>query len=231
MRSEQDATFNVTTSATLVAAGVAVYSTKLHAIAAFCVLQAPPSLPWRWAALCSCPSTVLPWPRLACPSRTVRPTCRFAGVRDGCLGALHGRAGLSGFVQEHGSSLTTPPLVSCLQAGDSRAEEASFGAWWGSLWCGDGHACVLERPFAWGLTPDECMRKCCWRRRLQSMQQAPHTSALHPPTHTPPAPAVLKTNDPAGFTIVDVMAWGALGHAAAFYLLATHSLQVPRIPF
>ncbi|EFN54201.1 hypothetical protein CHLNCDRAFT_14457, partial [Chlorella variabilis] len=34
---------------------------------------------------------------------------------------------------------------------------------------------------------------------------------------------VLKTNDPAGFTIVDVMAWGALGHAAAFYLLATAS--------
>ncbi|KAL4458443.1 hypothetical protein ABPG75_013308 [Micractinium tetrahymenae] len=42
---------------------------------------------------------------------------------------------------------------------------------------------------------------------------------------------VLKTNDPAGFTIVDVMAWGALGHAAAFYLLATHSLTLNRIPF
>ncbi|KAL4422136.1 hypothetical protein ABPG77_006825, partial [Micractinium sp. CCAP 211/92] len=41
---------------------------------------------------------------------------------------------------------------------------------------------------------------------------------------------VLKTNDPAGFTIVDVMAWGALGHAAAFYLLATSSLGVDRNP-
>lgn len=30
---------------------------------------------------------------------------------------------------------------------------------------------------------------------------------------------LLQTNDPAGFTIVDVMAWGALGHAAAFYIL------------
>jgi len=42
---------------------------------------------------------------------------------------------------------------------------------------------------------------------------------------------VLKTNDPAGFTIVDVFAWGALGHAAAFYLLATHSLAKAPLPF
>ncbi|KAI3435822.1 hypothetical protein D9Q98_001880 [Chlorella vulgaris] len=42
---------------------------------------------------------------------------------------------------------------------------------------------------------------------------------------------VLKTNDPAGFTIVDVMAWGALGHAAAFYLLATASLNAKVTPF
>ncbi|PSC68341.1 Photosystem I reaction center subunit chloroplastic [Micractinium conductrix] len=42
---------------------------------------------------------------------------------------------------------------------------------------------------------------------------------------------VLKTNDPAGFTLVDVMAWGALGHAAAFYLLATSSLSKAPIPF
>jgi photosystem I reaction center subunit V len=32
---------------------------------------------------------------------------------------------------------------------------------------------------------------------------------------------LLKTNDPAGFTIVDVLAWGALGHAIAFFILAT----------
>lgn len=42
---------------------------------------------------------------------------------------------------------------------------------------------------------------------------------------------VLKTNDPAGFTIVDVFAWGALGHAAAFYLLATHSISKAPLPF
>jgi hypothetical protein len=30
---------------------------------------------------------------------------------------------------------------------------------------------------------------------------------------------------------VDVMAWGALGHAAAFYLLATSSLNAKVVPF
>jgi photosystem I subunit V len=33
----------------------------------------------------------------------------------------------------------------------------------------------------------------------------------------------LKTNDPAGFTIVDLLAWGALGHAVGFFVLATAS--------
>ncbi|CAK9228404.1 unnamed protein product [Sphagnum troendelagicum] len=33
--------------------------------------------------------------------------------------------------------------------------------------------------------------------------------------------SLLSTNDPAGFTIVDVLAWGALGHAIAFFILAT----------
>ncbi|KAH8951540.1 hypothetical protein BDL97_09G033200 [Sphagnum fallax] len=33
--------------------------------------------------------------------------------------------------------------------------------------------------------------------------------------------SLLKTNDPAGFTIIDVLAWGALGHAIAFFILAT----------
>jgi photosystem I subunit V len=33
----------------------------------------------------------------------------------------------------------------------------------------------------------------------------------------------LKTNDPAGFTLVDVLAWGAIGHAVAFFILATSS--------
>jgi len=35
--------------------------------------------------------------------------------------------------------------------------------------------------------------------------------------------SVLKTNDPAGFTLVDVLAWGALGHAVGFFILATAS--------
>lgn len=33
--------------------------------------------------------------------------------------------------------------------------------------------------------------------------------------------SMLKTNDPAGFTLVDVLAWGALGHAVGFFVLAT----------
>jgi len=33
----------------------------------------------------------------------------------------------------------------------------------------------------------------------------------------------LKTNDPAGFTLVDVLAWGALGHAVAYSILAIAS--------
>lgn len=40
-----------------------------------------------------------------------------------------------------------------------------------------------------------------------------------------------NTNDPAGFSLVDVMAWGALGHAAAFYILATSSLAKSPVPF
>ncbi|KAG0567345.1 hypothetical protein KC19_7G127800 [Ceratodon purpureus] len=37
------------------------------------------------------------------------------------------------------------------------------------------------------------------------------------------AVSFLKTNDPAGFTLVDVLAWGALGHAIGFFILATAS--------
>ncbi|BBN15276.1 photosystem I subunit V [Marchantia polymorpha subsp. ruderalis] len=35
--------------------------------------------------------------------------------------------------------------------------------------------------------------------------------------------SLMKTNDPAGFTIVDLLAWGALGHAVGFFILATAS--------
>jgi photosystem I subunit V len=40
-----------------------------------------------------------------------------------------------------------------------------------------------------------------------------------------------STNDPAGFSLIDVFAWGSLGHAAAFYILATSSLATPPTPF
>ncbi|CAL8469380.1 g8921 [Coccomyxa elongata] len=35
----------------------------------------------------------------------------------------------------------------------------------------------------------------------------------------------LKTNDPAGFNLVDVFAWGAIGHALGYFILATSSLN------
>ena len=35
--------------------------------------------------------------------------------------------------------------------------------------------------------------------------------------------SLLQTKDPAGFTIVDVLGWGALGHAIAFFILASAS--------
>ncbi|CAN6450546.1 unnamed protein product [Victoria cruziana] len=34
---------------------------------------------------------------------------------------------------------------------------------------------------------------------------------------------LLKSNDPAGFNIVDVLAWGSIGHIVAYYILATSS--------
>jgi photosystem I subunit V len=34
---------------------------------------------------------------------------------------------------------------------------------------------------------------------------------------------VLKTGDPAGFNLVDVLAWGSLGHAVGFAALALKS--------
>ncbi|KAI5065734.1 hypothetical protein GOP47_0020429, partial [Adiantum capillus-veneris] len=35
--------------------------------------------------------------------------------------------------------------------------------------------------------------------------------------------SLLQTKDPAGFTLIDVLGWGALGHAIAFSILATAS--------
>eukprot|EP00271_Cylindrocystis_brebissonii_P010434 TRINITY_DN2661_c0_g1_i1.p1 TRINITY_DN2661_c0_g1~~TRINITY_DN2661_c0_g1_i1.p1 ORF type:complete len:145 (+),score=20.13 TRINITY_DN2661_c0_g1_i1:205-639(+) len=36
-------------------------------------------------------------------------------------------------------------------------------------------------------------------------------------------PFLTKSNDPAGFSLTDVLAWGALGHAIGFFILATAS--------
>lgn len=108
-----------------------------------------------------------------------------------------------------------------LQAGDLRAEEASF--------------VVRRRLMALLLGRGLCLRS---RQQLPTPRagvatafrrlwaQAALCCAHQPHSSLPSQPAApqLKTNDPAGFTIVDVMAWGALGHAAAFYLLATSSL-------
>ncbi|ESW20650.1 hypothetical protein PHAVU_005G004000 [Phaseolus vulgaris] len=35
--------------------------------------------------------------------------------------------------------------------------------------------------------------------------------------------SLLKSNDPVGFNIVDVLAWGSIGHVVAYYILATTS--------
>ncbi|KAJ3694706.1 hypothetical protein LUZ60_000083 [Juncus effusus] len=34
---------------------------------------------------------------------------------------------------------------------------------------------------------------------------------------------ILKSNDPVGFNIVDVLSWGSIGHIVAYYILATSS--------
>ena len=34
---------------------------------------------------------------------------------------------------------------------------------------------------------------------------------------------LLKSNDPVGFNIVDVLSWGSIGHLVAYYVLATSS--------
>ena len=35
--------------------------------------------------------------------------------------------------------------------------------------------------------------------------------------------SLLKSNDPVGFNLVDVLAWGSIGHIVAYYILATSS--------
>jgi photosystem I subunit V len=36
---------------------------------------------------------------------------------------------------------------------------------------------------------------------------------------------ITSTNDPAGFTLVDLLAWGSIGHALGFLALASQSAQ------
>ena len=38
---------------------------------------------------------------------------------------------------------------------------------------------------------------------------------------------LMTTNDPAGFNLIDVMAWGALGHALGFAVLAANPTAIP----
>lgn len=39
------------------------------------------------------------------------------------------------------------------------------------------------------------------------------------------AASVFATNDPAGFTIVDLLMWGSIGHAVGYVALATQSFN------
>lgn len=43
-------------------------------------------------------------------------------------------------------------------------------------------------------------------------------------------PSPLCMPDPDGFTIVDVFAWGSIGHALGYFALATSSLQANHVP-
>lgn len=42
---------------------------------------------------------------------------------------------------------------------------------------------------------------------------------------------IQQSNDPSGFNVVDLLAYGSLGHALGFLLLACNSLGTKPIPF
>ena len=49
-----------------------------------------------------------------------------------------------------------------------------------------------------------------------------------------PASFLLTSNDPAGFNIIDVLAWGALGHALGYFILVrptvfSHDITAPQV--
>ena len=95
--------------------------------------------------------------------------------------------------------------------------------------------------------PPDCARVCprlvCEFAALDTQHQPPLADVPRaPPKDTPPSAAPWRrfaedatfftnSNDPEGFNIVDVLAYGALGHALGFFLLAASSLNQKPIPF
>lgn len=45
-----------------------------------------------------------------------------------------------------------------------------------------------------------------------------------------PATFLLTSNDPSGFNLIDVLAYGSLGHALGYTILAVNSLNVIFLP-
>ena len=41
-----------------------------------------------------------------------------------------------------------------------------------------------------------------------------------------PASFLLTSNDPAGFNVIDVLAWGALGHALGYFILVRSTTRM-----
>jgi photosystem I reaction center subunit V len=44
-----------------------------------------------------------------------------------------------------------------------------------------------------------------------------------------PASFLLKSNDPEGFNVIDVLAWGALGHALGYFILVRSMSLSPHV--
>lgn len=72
-----------------------------------------------------------------------------------------------------------------------------------------------------------------FQRRTQDRSQAvgpKTTGSTYFDSLQQDASFITTTNDPAGFTIVDTLAWGALGHAVGFaFLGATSSGVIPGV--
>eukprot|EP01025_Chloroclados_australasicus_P019096 TRINITY_DN2027_c0_g1_i2.p2 TRINITY_DN2027_c0_g1~~TRINITY_DN2027_c0_g1_i2.p2 ORF type:complete len:184 (-),score=12.72 TRINITY_DN2027_c0_g1_i2:97-573(-) len=73
-----------------------------------------------------------------------------------------------------------------------------------------------------------------YQRKMAEMQvptQNGETHAAAGDSLANEASFITKTNDPEGFNIVDLLAYGSLGHALGFLLLACSSLSTKPIPF